>query len=371
MFVPIVKTRRIVRSQKDSLKKIVSFGMNTFIHPKRLYSMALRGQAGGAALSKLLFMPPDNQTILKGKCGIPKKAVWSKSIKVEDVKTVGRSIGGTINDVLIAAITGALRRYIQSRDESIDELDIRAIVPVNLRSVIDIGDLGNQFGLVYLSLPVGEDDAHKRLQLLKTRMDEIKDTPEALAAFGILNFMGISPVKIERMIRDLFGIKGTVVITNVPGPKQSLFMAGGRIDGLMFWVPTPANLSLGISIISYAGDVIIGIASDAGLIPDPENIMEMFLMEFNALKTIAMDQNENMKASSDSKSHSSDEELNNVNENETSDDSEKVRPTSIRDERDDLNTEEESGRCQAMTRRGLRCKNHARPGHVYCHVHGN
>ena len=193
-------------------------------------------------------------------------------------------MGGTINDVLLSALTGALRRYLELRGDRVEGLNIRGVVPVSLRPPDDLDGMGNQFGLVFLSLPLGVRDPLKRLATLKRRMNDIKDSPEALVAFGILGVMGLTPVQIEHIIVSIFAMKGTAVLTNVPGPRQPFYYAGELIDTLMFWVPTPGNLGLGVSIISYNGKVTMGVATDAGLAPDPENILASFAEELDYLK---------------------------------------------------------------------------------------
>jgi WS/DGAT/MGAT family acyltransferase len=208
---------------------------------------------------------------------------------LEDVKYVAHTLGATLNDVLISAVAGALRRYLEARGVDTDDMNLRAIVPVNLRSPgeLDLDHMGNRFGLVFLALPVGIAEPLARMAVLKQRMDDIKRSPEAIVAFGILGAIGATPVLIERVVNTIFGMKATAVMTNVPGPREPLYLAGKRIRGIMFWVPTPAKLGLGVSIISYAGEVIVGVGTDAGLVPDPEEIVSAFDEEFQVLMQLA------------------------------------------------------------------------------------
>jgi hypothetical protein len=175
---------------------------------------------------------------------------------------------------------------LRGRGEPIGGLDFRAVVPVNLRPIEEELNLGNSFGLVFLSLPVGIEDPLERLAELKRRMDLIKGTPEAIVAFGILNTMGLASPKIEDIIVDIFEKKATTVMTNVPGPREVRYFAGKAIRGVMFWVPQSGRLGLGVSIISYAGEVLVGIASDAGLTPDPEMIVEALHAEFEQYREL-------------------------------------------------------------------------------------
>ncbi|HQR47356.1 MAG TPA: wax ester/triacylglycerol synthase family O-acyltransferase, partial [Thermoanaerobaculia bacterium] len=255
---------------------LVREGVESLAHPEHLLEIAARGASGADALAKLLLMPPDPVTPFKGPLGVEKVAAWSDPIPLDDVKAAGRALGATVNDVLLAAVTGALRRYLDRRGAVAANLEFRAVVPVNLRRPEEYDELGNRFGLVYLSLPVGIEDPLDRLFELKERMDEIKRSPEAIVALGLLGAIGTAPIPVERLVVELFGRGGTGVMTNVAGPRQPIRLAGALATRVMFWVPQSGRLGLGVSILSYAGGVSLGVATDAGLVPDPEAIREVF-----------------------------------------------------------------------------------------------
>ena len=268
-------------------ENVIHEGMETLVHPTRLLEVAKAGtdvakfSAGYTlALGKLLLLGPDEKTLFKGKLSVTKRAAWTQPMPLSEVKAVGKLLCGTVNDVLLSCVAGGIRRYIAGRGDPTEGLNIRAMVPVNLRPEDEFGSLGNRFGLIYLSLPVGIVDTQERLQVLKRRMDAIKNTPEALVAFDILNTVGFTPIQVEKIITSIFAMKATAVMTNVPGPRQTLYFAGAPIRGFTFWVPTSADLSLGVSIFSYDGEVIIGVATDAGLVPDPENLVAGIEAEF-------------------------------------------------------------------------------------------
>ena len=266
----------------------VSTGQQLFDNPGRLADIARLGAAGAYRLGRLVMLPPDPQTIFKGKLGRRKRAAWSaQPLPLDDFKAIGKAFGATVNDVLVATATGALRRYLEKRGEETQGLAIRASVPVNLRPVDEAHQLGNAFGLVFLTLPIGIADPVNRLRAIKQEMDELKRSPEALVAFAVLNVMGLTPVEVERLGLRFFGSKATAVLTNVPGPRDPLYLAGRKLDQVMFWVPQSGHLGLGISILSYAGGVMLGIATDEGLVGDPEKVVAEFEKEFKALKTRA------------------------------------------------------------------------------------
>jgi WS/DGAT/MGAT family acyltransferase len=252
-------------------------------HPEHVLDLAKLGAGGVAALGKLLLIGPDAQTLFKGRLGVSKRAAWSAPIPLQDVKAVGRITGTTVNDVLLTAVTGALRRYLERRGRPTDGINIRALVPVNLRPLDAPIELGNRFGLVFVDLPIGVADPFERLVGFKQHMAEIKDSPEAVIAFGILNTIGMIPAGVEQRVVELFGNKATAVMTNVPGPREPLYVAGKRLRRIMCWVPKSGRLGLGVSILSYAGEVCIGVATDAGLVPDPEAIIAGLQVEFDEL----------------------------------------------------------------------------------------
>jgi diacylglycerol O-acyltransferase len=268
-------------NHRNRAESLVKQGIDFLSDPERVRDSTALGIDSAAALARLLLLSPDPETPFKGKLGVRKHCTWSKPIPLSLVKEVGKAVGGTVNDVLLSAVTGALGRYLRSRGEAIGGLDFRTVVPVNLRPVDEEIRLGNAFGLVFLSLPVGIDDPIERLHELKRRMDLIKGTPEAIVAFGILNAIGITSPEIEDIVVNIFGTKATVVITNVPGPREVRYLAGKPISGLMCWVPQSGRLGIGVSIISYAGEVLVGVATDAGLTPDPEKIIDGLHLEID------------------------------------------------------------------------------------------
>jgi len=272
----------------DSLPATISRGFaatqRLLDNPGRVADLARLGAAGAYRLGRLVVLPPDPVTAFKGELGRRKRAAWSDPVPLDDFKAIGKAYGATVNDVLIAAATGALRRYLDKRGESTTGLAIRASVPVNLRPLDEAHRLGNSFGLVFLTLPVGIVDPVRRLRAIKKEMDDLKRSPEALVAYGVLNVMGMAPVEVERLGLRFFGSKATAVLTNVPGPREPLYLAGRKLEQVMFWVPQSGRLGLGISILSYAGGVMLGVATDEGLVPDPERIVAEFEREFRALR---------------------------------------------------------------------------------------
>ena len=256
-------------------------------HPGHALDLAKQGAALARSLGHLLFVPFDRRTILKKKLSGRRRMAWSSTLGLDTIKAIGRSRGATVNDVLLSTMTGALRRFLAEAGEPVDEFTIRAIIPVNLRPVHSIEEMddsmGNRFGLVFLDLPVNEKTTESRFRGLKQRMDAMKGTPEAFVAFGILNALGHTSATIEHIVNEVFGRKASLVVTNVPGPREPLYIDGVRLRDIMSWVPHPARLGLGLSILSYAGKVIVGVRVDEAVTKNPGRFVELFEEEVSSM----------------------------------------------------------------------------------------
>ncbi len=251
--------------------------------PVHLIDLAHTVVSDTTAVGKLLLLPPDHHTVLKGPLGYDKQTAWTDPISLDDVKRAAKASEATINDLLLAAVAGALRTYLVRRRSPV--VDVRAMVPFNLRPLDKplSAELGNKFGLVYLTLPVKAATHQERLDQTKHRMRAIKNSAEGVVAFGMLEILGSAPDPVEKLAIKIFTAKGTGVMTNVPGPRQPVTLAGSRMLGTIGWGPTSGDLGLGVAISSYAGEITVGFCVDKGLIPDIEVLRADFLDELDAL----------------------------------------------------------------------------------------
>ncbi len=251
-----------------------------------------QGAGMGLAAGRLLARSPDPPTRLKGPLGVLKRAAWADPIPLADVKRIKDTFGGTVNDVLVAAVTAGLRRYLVAKGDNVGDdgggLEIRAVIPVNLRREDDNGKLGNRFGLVFLTLPIHVEQPLMRLAEVRRRMLELKRSAEAPVTLGILGAMGLGTDAFREFVVRMLEPKATLVLTNVPGPPVPLYLAGQRIRDLMFWVPQAGRLGMGISILSYAGNIHLGIVTDAGLVPCPAEVLAGVVAEVEQLKEQAL-----------------------------------------------------------------------------------
>jgi WS/DGAT/MGAT family acyltransferase len=281
---------------------IQAINLSTSMMTKYLWAMAESNrmiarfaemaQVGGKLTQdavKLVAMTEDSRTRLKGVPQGAKRVAWSEPLPLTAVKAVGKVFSASINDVLMSSVAGAIGAYLREKGDEVPEnTELRAMVPVNLRKSSRREKLGNAFGLVPLVLPVGIEDPLGRLAEVHARMDELKGGYQALVAMAVLGVLGATPKQVQTEIQNYFARKATAVMSNVPGPQAPLYLAGSRLDQIMFWVPQSGDIGVGVSILSYNGGVQFGIVVDAAIADDPEQIIERFAPEFDKLVYLAL-----------------------------------------------------------------------------------
>ncbi len=248
-------------------------------------AFTLARQTTGIA-TKLTFTRNPTSAIA-GTAGVRKRAVWAAPIPLADVSAAGHRTGTTVNDVLVAALAGAVSSYLRAHDGV--ARDIPTMVPVNVRPLDEPlpRELGNRFALVLFTLPSGLETPFARLAETKRRMDAIKDSPEALLTFGLIRGIGRTGKDLERYVVDFFANKASGVTTNVPGPRGPRYLAGARITSMLGWAPESGNQTLGTCIFTYDGHVHVGFKVDLDTIRHPEELLAAFGVEIDALLHLA------------------------------------------------------------------------------------
>jgi WS/DGAT/MGAT family acyltransferase len=268
--------------------RVVEKGMEMYRDPTLATVLAKEGGEIARELLHALALPDDPPSLLRGKLGGSKRVAWAEPLDLDEVKAVGRACSCTVNDILMATAAGALRNYMIACGESVDGVTLRATVPVNLRPLEHAKKLGNHFGLVFLDLPIGEDNPIRRVERIAECMDTLKNSRQAIVAYGLLAALGMAPAAVQGIALELFSRKATAVATNVPGPQQPLYMAGCTLREMMFWVPQTGSIGIGISILSYNGRVHFGLIADDELIPDPGAVTSRLGAEFDKLLYLAL-----------------------------------------------------------------------------------
>jgi diacylglycerol O-acyltransferase len=162
---------------------------------------------------------------------------------------------------------------------------LTAVVPVNLRPADEPfdPDRGNQFGLAFVRLPVGEPDRLARLAEVRRAMNRVKSSDEATVVYGALTVMGQTPTQIEQSWLDLFAGRASAVITNIAGPTGPVFLAGVPLAGFTAWVPSTGPIGVGLSVCSYAGQLILGVAVDTAVVADSEQLLSLLNDELDTV----------------------------------------------------------------------------------------
>lgn len=270
-------------------QKLVKEGRRMLQDPTIAGNYAMEASEILRELAQSLTLSDDPVTRLKGRLGTRKQVAWAEPFPLAEVKAVSKAFGCTVNDVLITAATGALRQYMIAAGDKPESLqDIRATVPVNLRPLEHAQELGNHFGLVFLSLPLSIGNPLERLYAVNARMNALKSSKQATVTFGFLAALGMGPSAVQKPVLDILSQKATAVLTNVPGPPQALYLAGSRVKEMMFWVPQNGNIGLGLSILSYDNKVFFGMISDRRLVAKPSEITSRFKKEFEKLLYLGM-----------------------------------------------------------------------------------
>lgn len=250
-------------------------------HPQALIDRAALLAGGAGMLLTELFKRDDPKSPFKGEFSLAKRVAWSEPVAIADVKAIGALAGAKVNDALVAGMTGALRAYLKKRGVDVEHTTLRAMVPVDLRPPERALELGNDFGLVLLELAVAAKTPMARLRATKAAMDALKRSPEPVAMRVLFDIFGRTPKAVSDIPSSMLSSKASVVMTNVMGAPQTLYVAGVPIERVMFWVPHPGeHLGMGISILSYRGFATLAIVVDAHLVPDPETITRRFQQEF-------------------------------------------------------------------------------------------
>jgi diacylglycerol O-acyltransferase / wax synthase len=272
-----------IEAVNAALENLTEFVIDDLQHPGKLRRQLAGLRSTLRAVGRVLLLPSDNPPRLRAELRGRRAVAWTSSLSLAAVRRLARKQGVTLNDVFLTALAGALHRYLRGRDGAVPEQqNLRVAVPVNLR---DDGDasLGNSFGLVLADLPVGLEGWHARLDVISDRMASLKRSAEARAVLLALAAVGRLPAAIEKPLIGLISGKAAAVVSNLPGPREALRVGGAKLANCVFWPPQAAGIGIGVSLLSYAGHVTVGISSDLGLIPDPQAVIDAFTAELTAM----------------------------------------------------------------------------------------
>jgi len=239
--------------------------------PRRLIEpLRERGAAAGSILGSGLSAP---RSVLNVDIGPHRRLAWTRA-ELTDFKAIKSALGGTINDVVLAAVTGALGSYLRSQSEPTDELELRALVPISVRAEDERGALGNRVSAVMAPLPVWCEDPVERLRLIGARMGDLKGSQQAVGASLLTELADFAPPTITSQAARLQSRQRffNLVVTNVPGPQVPLYLLGSRLDSVFPMVPLAARQAVSVGVMSYDGAMCFGLVGDYDAMPTLDSL---------------------------------------------------------------------------------------------------
>jgi diacylglycerol O-acyltransferase / wax synthase len=238
-------------------------GLDTALHPGRLREIVMHAKAMADVMIHDEIVAAPHSSINAPLS--PGRRYRVVSADLDQIKGVKNALGGTVNDVVLSAVTGGLRSLLLERGEDVDAPGLRAMVPVNVRGADERLDLGNKVSSLFVHLPVMEPDAGRRYLLVKGDTDELKRTGQAGGAGELVALGGLAPPVVHSLFaRTALATRlFNITVTNVPGPQLPLYAFGARMEEVWPLVPLAAGHTLGVAVISYDGRVFFGLSADS------------------------------------------------------------------------------------------------------------
>ena len=235
-------------------------------------SQAMQLAAGRAVgLARFGRKVARSESVLNGPIGPHRRWAWAHG-SLEEVKAVKNALGGTVNDVVLAAISGGYRAFLTERGEDVAGLTIRTMVPVSVRKPDQKGTLGNQISAMFADLPVGVDDPVARLEAVTAQLEGLKRGGMALGVGSLIGAADFAPPMLvavgSRVAARVPQRQVSTVTTNVPGPQQPLYLLGREMVDMVPYVPLGVEIRISIGIFSYSGRLTFGISADYDEVPD-------------------------------------------------------------------------------------------------------
>lgn len=274
---------------RDELSRRISAPLSLLRGRERLPG-ALGDAARGLGETLSAGMSQATPTPLNGELGPHRRFDWS-SIEIDAVKRVRKRLGGTLNDVVLATVTGAVRTFLRARGLRVEELDFRTLVPVSVRAADEHGTLGNRISTLMARLPLDEADPAKRLARVIETTRDLKGGSQALGGETLAKVADLVFPEFMTMYARLAlrGLAANMVVTNVPGPQVPIYMLGARMLEVFPVVPLGPKQALGVALFSYDGRLFWGFNSDWEAVPDLHDFVDAIDKEFAELGKLADD----------------------------------------------------------------------------------
>jgi diacylglycerol O-acyltransferase / wax synthase len=253
--------------------------------PEEALEIARRTVAGLSSLVSAGPTPPGPFNVAVG----PNRRFAMAEVGVDDAKAVKNALGGTVNDVVLATVAGALYRFLRGRREKTSGVTLRALVPVSIRDRSERMALGNRVSMFFVDLPVGRMGAAGRLQRITTATRELKYRHQAVAASALIGLGTWAPPTLHALSARLVARQrvANLVVSNVPGPQVPLYLAGARQVATYPVMPLGPTMGLSIAVTSLSGVMGFGLTADWDTVPDLEDLAGYLLESFDELAKAA------------------------------------------------------------------------------------
>ena len=230
-------------------------------------------------------MSGPSETPLNQRIGPHRRFDWL-ALSLDEVKAVKNRVGGTLNDVVLATVAGALRRFLQRRGVSVQGLDFRVMAPVSVRSEQEHGTLGNRVSAWMVPMPLAEPDPVRRLDKIRETTAHLKESKQALGAEVLTQVGEWTPSTLLSLGARMAtrALPFNLVVTNVPGPQVPLYMLGAKMLDTYGLVPLMDYLCLGVVLFSYAGKLCWGFTAEWDLLPDLHDFVADIKASFQELR---------------------------------------------------------------------------------------
>jgi WS/DGAT/MGAT family acyltransferase len=240
--------------------------------PRQIADSAVQAAAGVGAMA-WAGMNPAPASPYNAEIGPHRRFTWVRS-ELSDMKAIKNELGGTVNDVVLASVTGALGRHLRRRGHATDGLELKAMVPVSVRTDDQGGELGNKVAAIMAPLPVWCQEPVARLDIVREAMKGLKQSGQALGAQVLTELTGYAPPTVMAQASRLINRQRmfNLVVTNVPGPQFPLYLMGRRALDPFPMVPLAKNQGLGVAIMSYDGRMNFGLVGDYEVLDDIEDL---------------------------------------------------------------------------------------------------
>lgn len=289
-----------ISAAKKQLEQLISGGAANSDQPRELEShlqqastlldqLASNGLKLVDEFSGFLAEPEDTPSDLKRPLLGRRHCRWSVPVPLDQFRSIAKATNVTINDVLLSCVAAAVRPRLGVSGTSLEDAVMHAAVPVDIRNRLpddlqpEPDTLGNYFGTVFVPLPVDGQSALERLYRIKQETRRLKKSWQPGIAWGLSACASMIPQALRQPLSDVFYRKASAVVSNVIGTPEARYIAGCRITEQMFWVPQAGDIGLGVSIVSYAGQVQFGVVADEAVLSDPSKFLEDCLQELTEL----------------------------------------------------------------------------------------